>query len=147
MSGNHQEMERVLESIDQLASMLKKKLEETEDHKPLDEILKKLTKYGSTDHIFRSTISNHGIYRSLEKEVEKINGMKKQALVVRVANSSVDAGKLVSSCQAIKDALDTFYVSCSYLSNYSFINFSPGWAHSISGKEHAQYPEGVSSCL
>ena len=41
-------MERVLESIDQLASTLKKKLEETEDHKPLDEILKKLSKYAST---------------------------------------------------------------------------------------------------
>ena len=39
--------------------------------------------------------------------------MQERALVVRVANNSVDAGELVSSCQAIKDALDTFYVSCS----------------------------------
>ena len=73
--------------------------------------------------------------------------MQKQAIVVRVANNSIDVEKLVSSCQAIKDVLNTFYVSCSYLSNYSFINISPGWAHSISGKEHSQYPEGVSSCL
>ena len=122
MSGNHQEMEWVLESIDQLASMLKKKLEETEDHKPLDEILKKLTKYASTDRIFQSIVSNHGIYRSLGKEYEKNKAMQKQALVVRVANNSIDVEKLVSSCQAIKDSLNTFYVSCSYLSNYSFIN-------------------------
>ena len=147
MSGNHQEMERVLENIDQLASMLKKKLEETEDHKPLDEILKKLTKYVSTNRIFRRTISNHAIYRSLEKEDEEIKAMQKRALVVRVANNNVDAGKLVSSCQAIKNALDTFYVSCSCFSNYSFIDFSPGWAHSFGGKEHAQYPEGASSRL
>ena len=39
--------------------------------------------------------------------------MQERALVVRVANNSVDAGELVSSCQAIKDALDTFYVNCS----------------------------------
>ena len=115
-------MERVLESIDQLASMLKKKLEETEDHKPLDEILKKLTKYASTDRIFWSIVSNHGIYRSLGKEYEKNKAMQKQAIVVRVANNSIDVEKLVSSCQAIKDVLNTFYVSCSYLSNYSFIN-------------------------
>ena len=140
-------MEQVLESIDRLALMLKNKLKETEDHKPLDEILKKLTKYAFTDRIFRSIVSNHGIYRSLGKEYEKNKAMEKWALVVRVANNSVDAGKLIiSSCQAIKDVLNTFYVSCSYLSNYSFINFSPGWAYSIGGKEHAQYPEGVSSC-
>ena len=72
--------------------------------------------------------------------------MQKQAIVVRVANNSIDVEKLVSSCQAIKDVLNTFYVSCSYLSNYSFINFSPGWAHSIGGKEHVQCPEGASSC-
>ena len=64
-------------------------------------------------HRFRSIISNDGIYRSLEKEEEKIKAMQKQALLVRVAKKSVDAGELVSSCQAIKDALDTFYVSCS----------------------------------
>ena len=62
---------------------------------------------------FRSRISNDDIYRSLEKEEEKIKAMQKQALLVRVAKKSVDAGELVSSCQAIKDALDTFYVSSS----------------------------------
>ena len=100
---------------------------------------------------FRSGISNLnlGIYRSLEKEDETIKAMQDRALVVRVANNSVDAGELVSSCQAIKDALDTFYVSCSYyfFSNYGFIDLSPGWPYSISGKEHTQYPEGVSSHL
>ena len=60
---------------------------------------------------FRSRISNDSIHRSLEKEEEKIKAMQKQALLVRVAKKSVDAGELVSSCQAIKDALDTFYVS------------------------------------
>ena len=39
--------------------------------------------------------------------------MHERALSVRVANKSVDAGELVSSCRVIKDALDTFYVSCS----------------------------------
>ena len=42
-------MEWVLESIDQLALMLMKKLEEMEDYKPLDQILKKLTKYAFTN--------------------------------------------------------------------------------------------------
>ena len=68
--------------------------------------------------------------------------MQKQPLLVRVAMKSVDAGELVSSCQAIKDALDTFHVSCSCFSNNGFIDLSPGWAHSISGKEHTWYPEG-----
>ena len=62
---------------------------------------------------FQSGINNCGIYRSLENEDKKIKTMYERALVVRVANNSVDAGELVSSCQAIKDALDTFYVSCS----------------------------------
>ena len=63
---------------------------------------------------FRNGVSNGGIYRSLEKENKKIKAMRERALVVRVANSSVDAGELVSSCQAIKDVLDTFNVSCSF---------------------------------
>ena len=37
--------------------------------------------------------------------------MQKRPLLVRVAKKSVDAGELASSCQVIKDALDTFYVS------------------------------------
>ena len=41
-------MERVLKSIDQLASELAAKLEESKDHKPLDLIIKKLSKYAST---------------------------------------------------------------------------------------------------
>ena len=62
---------------------------------------------------FRSSITNVGIYRSLAKEEEKIRSMHDRALGVRVANKTVDAGELVSSCREIKDALDTFYVSCS----------------------------------
>ena len=134
-------MEWVLKSIDQLASTLADKLKELEDHKPLDQILKELSKYASTDHIFRSTINNRGIYRSLEKDDEEIKSMQKRAL----ANNSVDAAELVSSCQAIKDALDTFYVSCSCFSKYGFIDFFSGWAHSVGGKEHTRYPEGMSS--
>ena len=102
-------MERVLKSIDQLASTLADKLKESEDYEPLDQNLKELSKYASIDHIFRSTISDRGIYRSLEKEDEKIEAMQKRAF----ANNNVDVGELVSSCQAIKDALDTFYASCS----------------------------------
>ena len=64
-------------------------------------------------HRLRGGISNGSIYRSLEKEAEKIKAMQQRALVVRVANNSVDAGELVSTCQAIRDVLDTFYVSCS----------------------------------
>jgi hypothetical protein len=41
-------MERILKSIDQLALMLAAKLKETQDHKPLDKIIRKLAKYGST---------------------------------------------------------------------------------------------------
>ena len=62
----------------------------------------------------RGVISNGGFCRSLEKEEEKIKAMQERALIVRMANNNVDAGELVSSCQAIKDALDTFYVSCSF---------------------------------
>ena len=95
---------------------------------------------------FQSGFTNGGIHRSLEKEDEKIKAMKERAFLVRLANNSVDAGELVSSCQVIKDALDTFYVSsCSFSSNYGFIDLSPGWAHSIGGKEHTQYSEGVLS--
>ena len=62
---------------------------------------------------FRSGIINGGILRSLEKEEEKIKAMKERARLVRLANKSVDAGELASSCQVIKDALDTFNVSYS----------------------------------
>ena len=48
-----------------------------------------------------------------QAENEKIKAMKERAFLVRLANNSVDAGELVSSCQVIKDALDTFCVSCS----------------------------------
>ena len=58
----------------------------------------------------RGGISNSRIYRSLEDK--KIKAMQERALIVRMANNSADADDLASSCQAIKDALDTFYVSC-----------------------------------
>ena len=138
-------MDRVLKSIDQLASMLAKKLKESEDHKPLDQILKELSKYALLVRGFRSRISNGGICRSLEIEDEKIKAMQKRPLLVRLAKKGVDAEELASSCKEIKDALDTFYVSSSVFSNYSFIDLSLGWSHSISGKEHTRYPEGVSS--
>ena len=60
---------------------------------------------------FQSGNINGGIHRLLEKEAEKIQAMCKRPFLVRLANNSVDAGELVSSCQVIKDALDTFYVS------------------------------------
>ena len=62
---------------------------------------------------FQSGNINGGIHRSLEKEAEKIQAMYKRPFLVRLANNSVDAGELLSSYQAIKDALDKFYVSCS----------------------------------
>ena len=64
---------------------------------------------------FRSGISNGAIFRLLEKGDKKIKAMQKQALLVRVANNSIDVGELVSSCQAIKDGLDKFYISSSFL--------------------------------
>ena len=60
---------------------------------------------------FRSGITNGGIHRSLEKECEKIKAMNERTIFVYQANKSIDAGELASSCQVIKDALDTFYVS------------------------------------
>ena len=41
-------MEQVLKSIDQLASVLAAKLRESKNHKPLDDIIKILSKYAST---------------------------------------------------------------------------------------------------
>jgi len=41
-------MERVLTSIDRLASVLAVKLDESKDHKPLDQMIKILSKYAST---------------------------------------------------------------------------------------------------
>ena len=41
-------MDRVLKSINQLASMLAEKLKVSGDHKPLDQSLKELSKYVST---------------------------------------------------------------------------------------------------
>ncbi len=64
-------------------------------------------------HTFRSAITNTGVRRSLEEENKKIKAMHEQGFIVRLAHKSDDAGALVSSCRAIKDALDTFYVSCS----------------------------------
>jgi len=41
-------MERVLKSIDQLASVLVAKLKESKDHKRLDRVITHLSKYAST---------------------------------------------------------------------------------------------------
>jgi len=46
-SGNHEEMERVLKSIDRLASVLTAKLKESKDHKQLDHLVKVLSTYAS----------------------------------------------------------------------------------------------------
>ena len=97
---------------------------------------------------FRSGITNGGIHSSLEKEAEKIKAMHERAFLVRLANNSVDAGELVSSCQVIKDALDTFYVSRSvFFNNDGFIDLSSGQTHSVGGKEHTQHSGGVLSHL
>ena len=75
--------------------------------------------------------------------------MQERGFLVRLAHNSDDAGELISSSQAIKDALDTFYVSCSRSFAVYFLDRSdrsPGWYYSIGGKEHAQYPLGI-SCL
>jgi hypothetical protein len=80
--------------------------------------------------------------------------MKERALAVRVANNSVDAGELASSCQAINDASARYILRelfMFFFSNYGFIYLSAGWAHSaahsIGGKEHIRYSGGVSSHL
>ncbi|KAF8222234.1 hypothetical protein L208DRAFT_609194 [Tricholoma matsutake] len=95
-SGNHEEMEQVLKSIDQLASMLVAKLKESKDHKPLNQIIIKLSK-------------------SLEEEDKKIKDMQKRGFVVRLAHNKADAGELISSCREIKDALERFYVELTLL--------------------------------
>jgi cell fate (sporulation/competence/biofilm development) regulator YlbF (YheA/YmcA/DUF963 family) len=104
-------MERVLKGIDRLASTLAAKLKESKDHKQLDQMIKDLSKYASTLLTCRSAITNTDVHRSLEEEDEKIKAMHKRGFIVRLAHNSDDAGEIVSSCQAIKDALDIFYVS------------------------------------
>ena len=61
--------------------MLVGKLKKLEDHDLLDQILKELSKYASTNHIFQSTINNCGIYRSLEKEDENIKSINEHLLI------------------------------------------------------------------
>ncbi|KAF8811554.1 WD40 repeat-like protein [Phlegmacium glaucopus] len=95
-SGNHDEMERVLKSIDRLASVLATKLSESKDHKQLDQMIKNLS-------------------QSLEEEDKKIKAMLERGFIVRLANSSDDAGELVSSCRAIKDSFDAFHVELTLL--------------------------------
>jgi hypothetical protein len=103
-------MEEILKSIDQLASVLAVKLKETNNHEALDQIIKILIKCPSTPP-FRSAITDTGVHRSLEEEVEKIEAMQKRGFIVRLAVNSDDAGELISSYRAIKNALDKFYVS------------------------------------
>ena len=64
-------------------------------------------------HTFRSAITKTAVYRSLEEEDKKLKAMKERGFIVRLAHNNDDAEELVSSCQAIKDALDSFNVSCS----------------------------------
>ena len=52
--------------------------------------------------------------RSLEEQDEKIKAMLDRARLVRVARNSIDAEEVVSSCDAIKDALHSFLVSSSW---------------------------------
>ena len=63
-------MERVLKNIDQLASVLVAKLEETKDHKPLDQIIKNLAKYASTPPHFPKCTSliRHTAYAGHSKK-------------------------------------------------------------------------------
>jgi hypothetical protein len=70
--------------------------------------------------------------------------MHERGFLVRLAHNSDDAGELLSSCQAMKDALDTFYVSCSRFFEPWFFDRSPGWYFTIGGKQHAPYPQGIS---
>ena len=76
---------------------------------------------------FRSGISNGGIHRSLEKEDKKIKAMRNRLSLDRVAEKSIGAGELVSLCQAIKDALDTFYVSYVSCSCFFKLQFPHGF--------------------
>jgi len=103
-------MERILKNIDQLASTLAAKLEETKDHKPLDHIIRKLAKYASTPPHLPKRKSLIPFAGHLKKKIRRFRPCTNEDFL---AHNNDDAGELVSSCQAIKDALDTFYVSCS----------------------------------
>ncbi|EDR02889.1 uncharacterized protein LACBIDRAFT_393541 [Laccaria bicolor S238N-H82] len=95
-SGNHEEMERILKIISDLGSELAVKLAEPRDQTSLDRIMKQLLK-------------------SLEEEDKKIMAMIERGFLVRLARNSDHAGKLVSSCNAIKDALHLFLVGLTLL--------------------------------
>jgi len=104
-------MDRVLKNIDQLWSELAIKLEESKDQKALNRIIKNLSKYASTIPCLPNCESLTKHPRSLEEEDEKIKAMLERGCLARWAHNSVDAEELVSSCDAIKDALRSFLVS------------------------------------
>ena len=52
--------------------------------------------------------------RSLEEEDKKMKAMLEQGLGARLAHNSDHVEELISSGQAIQDALDMFLVSCSW---------------------------------
>ncbi|PPQ89299.1 hypothetical protein CVT25_000315 [Psilocybe cyanescens] len=90
-SSNYDEMTQVLDTIDQLMSVIAARVSEFKDHKPLEQMVERLT-------------------RSLGKEIEKIETMQEPGLLSRIATSSDDAGKLISSYQAISNALNRLQV-------------------------------------
>ena len=107
-------MERILKVIYDLGLELTAKLLEPRDKKKLDRIMKKLLKYASVFPCLLNCepLTQHP--RSLEEEDKKIKAMIEGGFLVRLARNCNHAGELVSSGQTIKDALDTFLVSCSW---------------------------------
>jgi hypothetical protein len=104
-------MDRILKNIDELWSELTVKKEGSKDQKALDRIIKKLSKYASTFSYLPNCVLLTQHPRSLEEQDEKIKAMLERGRLDRWARNSVDAEELVSSCDAIKDALRSFLVS------------------------------------
>jgi hypothetical protein len=107
-------MERILKIISNLGSELAVKLVEPRDQKKLDRIMKKLLTYASVFPCLLNCESLTQYPRSLEEEDKKIKAMLERGFLVRLARNGDDVGELVSSGHTIKDALDTFLVSCSW---------------------------------
>ena len=106
-------MDRILNDIHQLWWDLAVKRKEFKDQKAWDEIINKLSEYAFTLPCLPKSESLTQYLRSLEEEDKKIKAMLKRGRLARGARNSIDAKELVSSCDTIKNALDSFLVSCS----------------------------------
>ncbi|KAF9019013.1 WD40 repeat-like protein [Hymenopellis radicata] len=87
--ANHEEMERVIKTIDHLASLVTVRLE----------------RLGATNASRKRMLKLESDLKNIVKNIEDLQA---RGFVVRLAENSVDAGKLVGAYQQIKDVLNAF---------------------------------------